>query len=160
DHGLVPQGYRVTHGGRVAIFGTWAADCGHPENYHAEIHPPLLIVQAGAADTEKTKTRLIGRPFTVTQEFGDGALLHHLCNEFKKINKLDSYHVEAHVQVDNVPFRGLKLMSWIVRPPSARRRDGDRLVTTFQFTVRTGVAVQVAQQEDEIHVYVVMNDLL
>src|SRR5206468_5326374 len=118
DQGLMPASYRVIDGSRVAVFGTWVADCGHPDNYPTEIHPPLLIVQAQASGPNKTHTSVINRPFTVTQEFGDGALRQHLVNEYKKINAFPiplSTKVEAHVQVSPMPFHGTKSLTWTVR---------------------------------------------
>jgi uncharacterized protein YodC (DUF2158 family) len=96
DQGLIPGIYRAREGDRVAVFGRWIVDCGH-DDFHTEIHPPLLFVTARAvppgsgpdilindATGSVTFSRVIGRPFLVGQEFGDGALRVHLEKEGRK----------------------------------------------------------------------------
>jgi len=47
DQGLVPESFQasVTEGTRVAAFGRWIVDCGHPD-FHTEIHSPLVMAAA------------------------------------------------------------------------------------------------------------------
>ena len=45
DQFLLPSLYRPKQGDRVAVFGRWIVDCGHPD-FHTEIHPPLLTARA------------------------------------------------------------------------------------------------------------------
>ena len=47
DQNLVPPSFRdwVTDGARIATFGRWIVDSGHPD-FHTEIHAPLLMAVA------------------------------------------------------------------------------------------------------------------
>ena len=90
DQGLVPSFYRshVHAGDRVAMFGRWITDCGHPD-FHTEMHPPLLTafgrVNTGSAGQPKTTTEVISRPYLTSQTFEDGkGARHHLFNELLK----------------------------------------------------------------------------
>jgi hypothetical protein len=90
DQGLVPPDYssRVHKGDRVAMFGRWITDCGHPD-FHTEIHPPLLTAfgreTTGSAGQPVTSTEVISRPYLVGQTFEDGkGIRHHLYNELLK----------------------------------------------------------------------------
>jgi hypothetical protein len=55
DQDLVSQEFRewLTEGDRVAVFGRWIVDCGH-DDFHAEIHPPLLMVAAKPIHSGRT----------------------------------------------------------------------------------------------------------
>jgi hypothetical protein len=77
DEGLVPEHYRVETGDRVAVFGRWIIDAGHPD-FHTEIHPPFLLVGARqpllgidphhkTRDPDRTESTLIARPFITSQ---------------------------------------------------------------------------------------------
>ncbi len=90
DQGLLPADFRngVKAGDRVAIFGRWITDCGHPD-FHTEMHPPLLMAvgseTTGAAGQPVTSTEVISRPYLVSQTFEDGkGIRHHLYNELLK----------------------------------------------------------------------------
>jgi len=90
DQGLIPPDYRsrVHKGDRVAMFGRWITDCGHPD-FHTEIHPPLLTAfgraTTGSAGQPVTSTEVISRPYLVGQTFEDGkGIRHHLYNELLK----------------------------------------------------------------------------
>lgn len=89
DQGLVPPDIRalVRKGDRVAVFGRWIADCGHPD-FHSEVHPPLLMAFArpttGDAGQPVTSSQVISRPYLVSQTFEDGSVRRHLFNELLK----------------------------------------------------------------------------
>jgi FIMAH domain len=98
DQGLIPPEFRnkvhngaifgVHKGDRVAIFGRWITDCGHPD-FHTEIHPPLLMAvgrqQTGSSGQPVTSTEVISRPYLVSQTFEDGeGTRHHLYDEMLK----------------------------------------------------------------------------
>lgn len=90
DQGLIPPDYRArAHAGdRVAMFGRWITDCGHPD-FHTEMHPPLLTAfgreTTGSAGQPVTSTEVISRPFLVGQTFEDGkGIRHHLYDELLK----------------------------------------------------------------------------
>lgn len=143
DRDLVPPAYRPREGDRVAVFGRWIVDCGHTD-FHSEIHPPLLLASAHK-DRRATAVSVISRPWLVGQRFtvDDEPIRGHLANEVIKVETLRSARVEAHPKILK-PFAGVQRMEFLVRPPSARRSPGDRLMVSFRFIVRHGVTVQVA----------------
>jgi hypothetical protein len=77
DQGLVPLAYRPRENfdglpnfvpDRVAVFGRWIVDAGH-DDFHSEIHPPLLIAAARSESGGTTHSTVIGRAYLVSQEF-------------------------------------------------------------------------------------------
>jgi hypothetical protein len=176
DRDLIPPIYRAREGDRIALFGRWIVDCGH-EDFHSEIHPPLLFVKARAIpagsslDTPsngvatETYSRVVARPYLVGQEFGDGALRTHLEKEVAKaLSPIPlSNRIEAHPKAYQQPFSSVHLFSYVVRapvlqPPATNALQSWVLVCKFHFTVRTGVAVQVTpQSSDSVKVFVSMN---
>ena len=74
----------------MVVLGRWIADCAH-EDYHTEVHPPLLLANArGAKAGEGTHSMLISRPYLISQEYlvdgdDDGATLEHFLNEIGKV---------------------------------------------------------------------------
>ena len=104
DHDLIPDAYQPHDGDRTVAFGRWVVDCGHgdqPEarGWHTEIHPPLLVATGrhtgggsfGAnCSGEETCSSLIGRPYLVSQNFGDGAFIRHLEHEIEKLGCLEA----------------------------------------------------------------------
>jgi hypothetical protein len=160
DQDLIPADFRASDGDRVCVWGRWIIDTGH-DDFHTEIHPPLLMVTGrlgtepvdpsnpGAGSVDATVTQVISRPYLVSQEFGDGALYRHLVNEAGKIESLQSTQVEAHPRIMSIPglvsmpFAGAHLLLYTVRPPSPRQSPQDTLMIAFDFTIRTGVAVEV-----------------
>jgi hypothetical protein len=99
DHDLIPDAFQPHDGDRVVAFGRWVVDCGHGDKdgtpgWHTEIHPPLLVAtgrstgsgEFGAnCSSEQTCSSVIGRPFLISQQFGDGAFAKHLENEVEKL---------------------------------------------------------------------------
>jgi hypothetical protein len=152
DGGLVPEMFRVADGDRVAVFGRLISDCGHTD-FHTEIHPPLAIAAARTLPDRSVHSTLVGRPYLVSQEFGDGDLRAHLIRELKKCvgdpEVCDipgvpcSLQVEAHPKVFVVPFSGIVNFDYLVRASEPRITLADRLMVTYHFTVRTGVSVRL-----------------
>lgn len=162
ENRLVPAPYRVKTGDRVAVFGRWIVDTGHPD-FHTEIHPPLLIAAAHATSDQETTTTVIGRPYLVSQRWPGGpgnlaslGMIDHLLEEADKV-PYSSGRAEAHPIILPKAFTGVHAMSYTVRPPTARNSPSDRLIATFHFTVRSGVVVQVARAGDAVNVVVAMN---
>jgi len=144
DQFLLPSLYRPKQGDRVAVFGRWIVDCGHPD-FHTEIHPPLLTARAwtvnqlGACAKESmpnpsgvpsgyaTCVRVIGRPYLDSQEFGDGSLPLHVLGQLQQlvcwgiplipdiVPCLTQMSALAHVLPK--PFTDLQTMVFDVRPP-------------------------------------------
>lgn len=174
DADLVPELYRAQEGDRVCLWGRWIIDTGHSD-FHTEIHPPLVMVtargipaagdpdhpQAGPIDS--TVARIISRPYLVSQEYGDGALFEHLVKEVAKVVSPIiplSLRVEAHPHVLTKPFTGVHLLNFTVRPPTLHS-PLDTLMVTFHFTIRSGVAVQVARgpEPNSVTVWMVLNEV-
>ena len=122
DHDLIPDNYQPHDGDRIAVFGRWIVDCGHGDKsgtpgWHTEIHPPLLVATArstGSGDfgancsAEQTCSSMIGRPFLISQQFGDGAFARHLEDEVEKLGCLEvtGPTVSAGIAAEG-PFAGL-----------------------------------------------------
>jgi len=143
DQDLIPAAYRAREGDRVILLGRWIADCGHAD-FHAEIHPPLLMVSARADGRTATVVSLIGRPWLVGQRFqaDDAPIRRHLLNEVIKVETFRSTRVEAHPRI-LPPFSRPVSIEFTVRPPR-RRFPKERLAISGHFTVRSGVHVAVS----------------
>jgi hypothetical protein len=175
-------------GDRVAVFGRWILDTAHqyPEpfgSFRSEIHPPLLMararVQTLASGQPGTRVLFTSRPYLVGQRFtlntdeiyddsagDDGAALAHLAKEFAKISAPIplSLLVQAHPKIKSRPFRGVHLLHLKVRPPAqqggrAIGHSTPRLAVSFQFTVRSGCAVQVSSSSaDTVDIWISLSD--
>ena len=148
-------------------------------SYRAEVHPPMLMAIGGTRQQPHgepmTRIMLTSRPFLVKQVYsvgtdainddnapGDGGLLEHLNREIDKLHSASSETIEAHPKIAAKPFRGVHLFLIRVRPPAASVVGGvlaTELQVSFQFTHRTGVAVQVLPAADGVVVAVVVNSL-
>jgi hypothetical protein len=165
----------VAGGDRVALFGRWIVDTGHPM-HRAEIHPPLLMAAASATAPDTTRAIFTSRPFLVQQLYttdqstvyvdsgsNDGTFYSHLINEIVKINELRSTLIECHPKVCQKPMRGLNLMRIQVRPPALKTTiigvtTQWQLSLSYHFTVRSGVAVQITSSAaDTVDVWVALN---
>jgi hypothetical protein len=124
DHDLLPESYQPLDGDRTAIFGRWIVDCGHGNDldhgaagFHTEIHPPLLIASGRSNGSgffgancsgEQTCSSVIGRPFLVSQNFGDGFFAKHIENEVEKLGCVEvTGPVVSEVIHHFGPFEGL-----------------------------------------------------
>jgi hypothetical protein len=172
DSKLVPPQFRAKEGDRVALWGRWIVDSGH-DDFHTEIHPPLLMATArptriqqqakargGARDA--TSVQIITRPYLVSQEFGDGGLFEHLIKELASVSTFPplSFQVEAHPRLLDMPFTRLNIMTFKVRPPTPRAHLGDKLMVEFSFTRRDdSVAIQILKGNDDesVRIVVVLN---
>ena len=166
DVGLVPLSFRnlIKDGTRIATFGRWIVDCGH-NDFHTEIHPPLLMAVAMPAPppagvqgaSEMTSVQIMSRPYTVSQRFSEGNFIDHLVQEVKNVQSTTlgfpdtSWRVEAHPTVLTPPYDGRPYIKLLVQPPPRKRGDlvphplprPQRLMVSYHFTHRTGVAVRL-----------------
>jgi hypothetical protein len=190
DHPLVPQAFQdhVHEGDRVALFGRWIVDQGHPNKshdaYRAEIHPPLLMatgsIQQDPNGAQHTRVNFTSRPYLVGQRYttdtsniyddsggDDGAFKGHLINEaLKVLSPIPlSFKVQFHPKIKSHPFLGPQFFHFIIRPPALSGRtavlaNSFRLAVSFKFTVRQGCAVQVfSAVRGQVDVLVAMNHL-
>jgi hypothetical protein len=177
DQDLIPMPFRLHDGDRVAVFGRWIVDAGH-EDFHTEIHPPLLIANARVLVTPPesdggvpyTASWLISRPFFVGQVFAEGGLFRHLMVELLRAAGWTcpwywppflpcTTRFEAHPPVRRVPFLGRQEMSYLVRPPEPRPSASADLLVSGHFTVRPGVRVELSPAgSDAVLVTVVMEE--
>jgi hypothetical protein len=171
DSDFIPPYYRADTGDSVAVFGRWIVDCGH-DTFDSEIHPPLMFVKAVAGnDGISSRSTVISRPFLVSEEFDGKGLFDHLIKQageiagkglippFPGLATINDKFT-ARPKVLTVPFTGIHLMTYFVRPP-VKSLPNKRLFVSYHFTVRTGVAVQlfnVGDTDGTIMITVVFND--
>jgi|GEM_PF-4551365 len=130
-----------------------------------------------------TRVLFTSRPHLVSQRFttdlktiyddtagDDGPFVTHLLTEVGKANSIilaiptESVQVEAHPKIKSHPFLGANLVRFVVRPPTAGGHRGpgggavplQHLAVSFQFTVRSGCAVQVISS-DSVDVFVALS---
>ena len=139
DSEIVPLAFQneFSEGDRVAVFGRWIVDCGH-DDFHTEIHPPLLLASAGVynqpspqspAPGQFTRALITSRPYLVGQTFAhspgindiyndssgnDGPYWSHIKHEIGKAETLESLRVEAHPKIKQWPFQGVHIFEIIV----------------------------------------------
>jgi hypothetical protein len=99
----------------------------------------------------------------------DGPLASHLKNEIAKVIGVPilgiplSGMVEAHPKIKSLPFRGAHLFRVVIRPPILSSREAllpHQLVVSFQFTIRSGCAVQVISiNKDSIGVLINLSEV-
>jgi hypothetical protein len=179
DQGLVPLSFRnlIIPGARIAAFGRWIVDCGH-DDFHTEIHAPLLMAVATpgpppagiAGGSEMTSLQIMSRPYTVSQQFSEGNFIDHLLAEVAKVETTIlgipfSTRVEAHPTVLTPPYEGRPYIKLLVQPPPRKYVNPvevpqQRLMVSFHFTHRAGVAVQVFNAgNDTVGIIIVLGDL-
>jgi hypothetical protein len=126
DKALVAAAFRPISAERVAVYGRWIVDAGHGD-FHAEIHPPLLMGFARSVDNSDnpalpdenatTLFRLWSRPYQAGQLFtsdGESGLpLQDYCRRIM----LTPGEVRAFPPVFPRPFDGQHLVSFTIRPP-------------------------------------------
>jgi hypothetical protein len=159
DQDLIPEPYRAQPGDRVAIWGRWIVDTGHGD-FHTEIHPPLLIATARESNPgESIYSTVLGRPYLVSQEFGDGALRDHMLKEAGKVFGFSSTRLEAHATFKPKPFAGQPYMRYRVGLSSPRNAANDRVLVQYHFITRTGVSVFLYGAENNgVRIVVRMDD--
>jgi hypothetical protein len=179
DQGLVPASFRnlITTGARIAAFGRWIVDCGH-DDFHTEIHAPLLMAVATPGPppagiqggSEMTSLQIMSRPYTVSQQFAEGNFIDHLLAEVAKVETTIlgipfSTRVEAHPTVLTPPYDGRPYIKLLVQPPPRKYVNPievpqQRLMVSYHFTHRAGVAVQVFNAgNDTVGIIIVLGDL-
>jgi hypothetical protein len=179
DQGLLPQAFRnlITPGSRIATFGRWIVDCGH-DDFHTEIHAPLLIAVAKPAPppagvagaSAMTSLHIMSRPYTVSQKFDEGNFIDHLLAEVAKVETTIlgipfSTRVEAHPTIFTTPYEGRPYIKLLVQPPPRPVVVGpvahpQQLMISFHFTHRSGVALRVFDAGNgTVGIAIVLGDL-
>jgi hypothetical protein len=171
DGDLVPDEYKPKVGDRVALWGRLIVDAGHVD-FHTEIHPPLVMVSAqqGRSSGQKpestafdaTSVRITSRPFLVSQEFDHGSLFNQLSIQVGEAALNPFSRIDAHPRLMPKPFAGRNIITFDIRPPSPRRRPGDRLILESTITQRSaGVTLTAMRHQnspDAVRVSILLND--
>jgi hypothetical protein len=175
DSGMVPQQYRPKFGDRVCLWGRWIIDAGH-DDFHTEIHPPVLMVSArpgrsqyqmrGTRGNDATSCLLLTRPYLVSQLFDNGlfdqtGLAGHLLHEWADAQFGGSILMKAHPRLTRMPFEGLNIPMFKIRPPTPRSDPRDELMVTFELTRRDdscSITLLRGTDRDSVRVLVVLND--
>jgi hypothetical protein len=139
---LVPDPYKAVQGDRVVLYGRWIVDAGH-EDFHSEIHPPMLMARAHCIDATgatcppradaTTWVQIWSRPYQGSQLFAspklpqllpDGVapspevgtpLLPYLTSAIETLGEFDTYP-----ELFPKPFTGIHLISLQIDPPTPR----------------------------------------
>jgi hypothetical protein len=158
DAALVPGAFRAATGDRVALYGRWIVDAGH-EDFHAEIHPPLVMARARIVNAQDepgyptsdatTLVNFWSRPYQSGQRFGS-----------KRDQSLESYltdiattlsDIKAYPPVFETSFQGIHLLAFTVKAPvptvpvSSAEAIGMHLECSYSFTVNQACGLQVQQ---------------
>lgn len=167
DQDEVPEEFRPKEKDRIAVFGRLIVDMGH-DDFHTEIHPPLLLAGARAVQST-TRSTLTSRPYLVSQDYcvtpgtqeSDGATLEHMLREIHKIAIFASSQIEMHPIIHPKPFKGHQTMQYLLRAPALPPGTAapGSLTVSYCLVARTGVTVQMAQlAADTIAVTVSMEE--
>jgi hypothetical protein len=165
DAALVPPNYHPASGDRVAVYGRWIVDAGHPE-FHTEIHPPLLLAHARSIDSSgnlvprsasaTTLFQLWSRPYQAGQLFStNGATGLALHDYAVKIAETPFKDVQAFPPVFAKPFQGVHLVSFTIRPPvpapqiTTALAPKMQLQCSYHFTVNGSCRVEVMSSPAE-----------
>ena len=164
DGPLVPPEYRAAAGDRVALYGRWIVDAGH-EDFHAEIHPPLLMARARAVNNQgdptyptadaTTELRLWSRPSQAAQRFTDGdstnlSLVSYLTNISAPLGD-----IRAYPPVFAKPLDGVHIVSFTVKAPVPSAPRGgplaglSHLECSYSFTVNHACGIQIQQSPND-----------
>lgn len=169
DGGMVPTAYRPRIGHRVCLFGRWIVDAGH-DDFHTEIHPPLLMVSAHGTrssfqaarsrSNDATVASILSRPHLVSQQFAGNGLVDHFLSEVAKAMTFRSTLVRAHPTL-MAPYRGLNIMMFKIRPPTPPADPRDELWVEWDLVTRDkGTAIQILRGTggNSVRVVVVLNE--
>jgi PA-IL-like protein len=148
----------VRTGDRVAEVGRWITDCGH-NDFHTEIHPPLVTAAARPSAGGGTHTLFYSRPFLVDQDFGDGALFNHLfVGQVFKTTFLPGTVLDASPRLLPQPFKGNHTFSYVISPAVPRAASTDRLMVSYSLSLRPGVQVAMHPIGDSLRIDVSLNE--
>jgi hypothetical protein len=161
EAGMVPQPYRAVLGDRVAVYGRWIVDAGH-NDFHSEIHPPLLLARAQVVNAQGAQVypdgsaitfmQLWGRPFQAAQKFIDGSSKNLCLQTYIKNISETAGDIVAYPPIFPKPFDGVHLVSFVVRPPALTPPPSRvavlgpaHLECSYSFTTNKSCGVQVQQ---------------
>ncbi len=164
DGALVPPGYRCQHGDRVAVYGRWIIDAGHPD-FHTEIHPPLLMARARSVDNNGNTTtpsegattlfQLWSRPYQAGQTFTSGGHPGLTLRQYIEDIVSTLGNITASPPIFAKPFDGIHLVIFKIRPPvqlsppKLATALTPKLEYSYHFTVNGACGVEVTQSPSD-----------
>jgi hypothetical protein len=179
DRALVPPDYQPVQGDRVAVFGRWIVDAGH-DDFHAEIHPPLLMARARSVDgngnpiirseSAITLFHLWSRPYQAGQLFTTDGHSGLCLRDYAKAIAETLGDVQAFPPVFAKPFQGIHIVSFTIRPPVPPPPPTPvgavtptlQLQCSYHFTVNGSCGVEVIRSPSDpnaILVVLALNDV-
>lgn len=161
EAGMVPVPYRAVDGDRVAVYGRWIVDAGH-NDFHAEIHPPLLLARAQVVNAQGanvypdggaiTQVQFWSRPYQAAQKFTDGSSKNLCLQDYVENISETLSDIVAYPPIFPKPFDGIHLVSFVVRPPVPTPPPAKSVVLgpahlacSYSFTTNKACGVQVQQ---------------
>ena len=161
DGNLVPDDYSAVRGDRVVVYGRWIVDAGH-DDFHTEIHPPLVMARAhcidgaGAVSPPRgdaiTWVQIWSRPYQAgqlysTEDEKNIPMRPYLIDIFETAGDVNSYP-----PVFPKPFDGVHGLAVQVDPPVPRSAAmpgavlaGKHLECSYHLTTNGSCAVQIRQ---------------
>jgi hypothetical protein len=145
DSGLMPPDYRVRQGDRVVIAGRFIVDCAH-DDFHTEIHPPLLVGAARQSSAgDSTLMTIASRPWLIGQSYPEGNFVDHLRGELVRLLDIPftkyccSSQVEVHAPILPPVAASTAYDYWLAVPSGPEQTA----VIRYHFAVRHGASVQL-----------------
>ena len=119
-------------------------------------------------DTGLASAKLVARPYLVSQTFNGLAFREYLLGELAKIFVIpvepisaailtQTYQMQARPDMERVPFSGIQVASFILRPQFTRRSPADQLMVRYNFVKRSDVWLFIGAGNDEVMVTAVFN---
>ena len=169
-----------------AVTDPTGAEDSYRAEVHPPLLMAIGGTRSDAVGGALTRIAVTSRPYLAKQVFtpdrpsiyddsgpDDGGLLEHLLHEADKLEDgifiPSSTTLEAHPKIASKPFRGTHLFRLTVRPPEAPAVGhggiglGGALAETvqvsYQFTCRTGIAIEVVGNSDGVDLLIAMNSL-
>ena len=178
EAGMVPVPYRPIAGDRVAVYGRWIVDAGH-DDFHTEIHPPLLMARAQVVNAQGAKVypdaaaitemQLWGRPYQAAQKFSTGSDTNLSLQTYITRISETAGGIVAYPPIFPKSFSGIHLVAFVVRPPVPTPPPTHltvlgayHLECSYSFTTNKSCAVQVQQSVSDpnaVEVILAMNSV-
>lgn len=149
---------------RTAMFGRWIVDCGH-DDFHTEIHPPLLSVVGYATSDDRSDYTIEGRPFLTSQYFNGKTWWTNAHDTLRDANIACLFVPPVFPCPFNVdwsatmlpPFSGTTTMVFYIRPSSPRPSSVSTMKLRGRVYIRRGVTFEASPRDDAYQVVVTMN---
>lgn len=170
ESGLFPhQNYGLWYypakGDRVVAYGNWIIDCGHPQSYGSELHPPVMLAFGRVnKEANRTESHAFAVPYYTTQlyypdagkasDVGDQLRFQdsdvkpfpaYLKDEIVRNLKSQHDHLIVHPMVSANDFG---VVGWWVCAPQPKPANAVGIYVHWHYTVRNGVGLVAMNHED------------